>query len=149
MGKYFDHFLKYTPLTSYETFMDEVSKGDELRNRYFYDSIKWGEKYRHDKNNRQLKYLKNRRDKEAKAKEQARLERDILVKALKEATIQPIPPVSTEAKGITLYQGDPKRRGSTLSIGENTFLPKTNSSVVPINPIKHAAVLNIIKNTYQ
>jgi hypothetical protein len=137
MGKYFDHFLKYTPLTTYESFMDEVTKGDELRNRYFYDSIKWGEKYRHDKNKRQLKYLKNRREKEAKKK------------AAVEATKNPIAPVSTEAKGITLYQGDPKRRGSTLSIGENTFLPKTNSSVVPINPIKHAAVLNIIKNTYQ
>jgi hypothetical protein len=131
MGKHFDHFLKYTPLTTYESFIEEVTKGDELRNRYFYDSIKWGEKYRHDKNKRQLKYLKNRRDKEAKAK-----------KAAIEATKNPIAPVSTEGKAITLYQGDPKRRGSTLSIGENTILPK---SVVPIRP---PAVLNIIKNTY-
>ena len=132
MGKHFDHFLKYTPLTSYETFMEEVSKGDELRNRYFYDSIKWGEKYRHDKNNRQLKYLKNRREKEAKVK-----------KAAFEAAKNPIPPTSTEPKQITLYQGDPKRRGSTLSIGENSILPK---SVMPAKPL---AILNIIKNTYQ
>jgi hypothetical protein len=135
MGKHFDHFLKYVPLTSFESFMDEVTKGDEVRNRYFYDSIKWGEKYRHDKNNRQLKYLKNRREKEAKAK-----------KAALEATKNPIPPAttaSTEPKAITLYQGDPKRRGSTLSIGENTILPK---SVVPI---RSPVLLNIIKNTYQ
>jgi hypothetical protein len=131
MGKHFDHFLKYTPLTTYESFLDEISKGDELRNRYFYDSIKWGEKYRHGKNNRQLKYIKKRKEKEAKAK-----------KAALEATKNPIAP-ATEPKGITLYQGDPKRRGSTLSIGENTILPKTN--VVPIKP---SAVLNIIKNTY-
>lgn len=132
MGKYFDHFLKYTPLTTYESFMDEISKNDELRNRYFYDSIKWSEQYRHSKNKRQLKYLKNKKEKEVKAK-----------MAAVEAAKNPITPASTEPKQITLYQGDPKRRGSTLSIGENTFLPKTAVIAKP------QAVLNIMKNTFQ
>ena len=146
MGKHFDHFIKYAPLTSYEQFIQDVTKGDELRNRYFYDSIKWGEQYRHQKNARQLKYLKNKKIKDEKLKIQAQTEKDVLEKLYAEAPKNPIAPASTE-KGITLYQGDPKRRGSTLSIGENTILPKSHSSA-SIVPIKPSAVLNIIKNTY-
>jgi hypothetical protein len=131
MGKHFDHFLKYTPLTTYESFLTELNKGDELRNRYFYDSIKWGEKYRHDKNRRQLKYLNNRKAKQNKVQEKA--------------TTEPpknLPPVATEPKVLTLYQGDPKRRGSTLSIEENVLLPKSSA-------VKPQTVINIIKSTYQ
>jgi len=131
MGKHFDHFIKYTPLTTYESFLTELNKGDELRNRYFYDSIKWGEKYRHDKNIRQNRYVKNKKAKEAKVQEKA--------------TVEPPknpPPVVTEPKVIKLYQGDPKRRGSTLSIDENVLLPKSSN-------VKPQALINITKNTFQ
>ena len=128
-------FIKYPVLRSFEEFVAEIEKKDELRNRYFYDQIVWGEKERHKCNDQSRRYIARRR-----AKEKALLEE---AKAVKKGMSPPNnPPENTAAppatqtpqpKPILLYQGDTKRRSSVLSVPDGSLFPKTTQNGQIVN----------------
>lgn len=126
-------FIKYPVLHSFEEFVAEIEKKDELRNRYFYEQIIWGEKERHKCNEQSRRYIARRR-----AKEKAELDE---AKAIKKRAMSPLnkPPENTVApptvptqnpqpRQVLLYQGDTKRRSSVLSIPDGSLFPKTTQN---------------------
>ena len=120
-------FSKYITIKSYEDFLSQIHMNDEVRNRYWFEMIMWAEHTRHQKNVRLDRHRKKKRA-QAAADEQKKLDEETAAKkAAEEAAKNPVPvlTVAPTPKIINLYQGDVKRRGSTLSIPENQLLPRT------------------------
>jgi hypothetical protein len=107
--------------------MAEIEKKDELRNRYFYEQIIWGEKERHKLNQKSKKYMERRRNKERGLSEVNKPPENT-------AAAPPAKPAQNpQPKPILLYQGDTKRRSSVLSIPDASLFPKTTQNGQIVN----------------
>lgn len=113
-------FSKYITIKSYDDFLTEIHKNDEVRNRYFYEMLQWAEHSRHQKNVRLARFRKKKKAREEK-------EAEAITAAMNAPAPAPVPTltVPNTPRVIQLYQGEPKRRGSTLSIPDSTLFPKS------------------------
>ena len=114
---------KYITVKNYEEFLTQIHMNDEVRTRYWYDMVCWAEHHRAAINKRLVRYRNKKRAKQAADEEAAKK----AAEAAAEAAKNPVPAltVSNTPRVINLYQGDAKRRSSTLSIPENTLMPRT------------------------
>lgn len=113
-------FSRYITIKSYEEFIAQIQMNDDVRNRYFYEMLKWAEHSRAQKNKRLAKYRKKKAEALAAPKPEPVVPAPVPAPTPVPAiTVQPGPKV------IQLYQGDPRRRGSTLSIPDNTLFPRS------------------------
>jgi hypothetical protein len=118
-----NQFSKYLTIKNYEDFLAQIHMNDEVRNRYWYEMLMWAEHTRHQKNVRLDRHRKKKRAKAAEEEEAAKKAAEAAAEAAKNPV--PVLTVANTPRVINLYQGEPKRRGSTLSIPENILMPRT------------------------
>lgn len=118
-----NQFSKYLTIKSYDDFIAQIHMNDEVRNRYWYEMLMWAEHTRHQRNIRLDRHRKKKRAKAAMEEEAAKKAAEAAIEAAKNPV--PVLTIAPTPKVINLYQGEAKRRGSTLSIPENSLLPRT------------------------